>query len=155
MVNLTQRFHVIGHKRDRDDANFPHVFRSQILQRAVQGRLQPFARSYFALITKPVTVRPATAIHYQAHGVLDLPLVGITLCNHCHGNTVGAKDNFGPRRHRETSEGVINLFHQRVKVPFILVEIFYAVHRDLLIKQPPPLVQAAAGRSRGVLRIQR
>jgi len=39
VINFTQRLHVIGDERHRHDANLASVFRGQIVQRAVQGRL--------------------------------------------------------------------------------------------------------------------
>ena len=57
VIDLAERFHVIGNERHRHDANFPHLLSREIVQRAVQRRLQPFAGSDLALVAEPVTIR--------------------------------------------------------------------------------------------------
>src|SRR3984957_3918155 len=39
VIDLTQSFHVIGNKRNGNDADLAHIFLCQIMQRAMQGRL--------------------------------------------------------------------------------------------------------------------
>src|SRR5437879_2645926 len=110
VIDLTQRLHVIGNKRNRPDPHFLRFLGRQILQSPVQGRLQPFARSHFALVAEPVTIGPSAALHQKAHRILNVALVRISLCNHRHGYAVCAENNLSALGDRESSQGILNFF---------------------------------------------
>src|SRR5437870_13068328 len=52
-------------------------------------------------------------------------------------------------------EGLINLFHHRFQINSVRVEVLDAIDSHIILKQSPPLIQTAAGRRAGVLRIKR
>src|SRR4029077_3624170 len=114
------------------------------MQRPVQGGLQPFARSDLALIAEPVMIGPLTTLHKKPHGFLNLPLVGITLCNYGHGHAVRAEDNLGPARHWKSRQRFFNFFDHCVQISGMLEEGAYAIYGNVIAEKSLPFVQAAA-----------
>src|SRR5215469_18631905 len=98
MIDLTQGLNVIGNKSDWHHANLANAFRRNLSKSVMQRRLQPAARTHFALIAEPVVILPLASIHQKLNGFFDLLLVGITLLDHRDGDAMRAEHNLWPVR---------------------------------------------------------
>ena len=100
-------------------------------------------------------MRPSSALHEQFDRFLDLALIRIALFDYGDGNAVRAENDFGRSRVGESRQGLVDFLDQRLQVEFVTIEGLNAMDRDIFPKPPLPLVQAAAGRGAGILRIKR
>src|SRR5271170_6660092 len=114
VIDLAERFHVIGNERHRHDANFSRLLSREVAQRAVQRRLQPFAGSDLALVAEPMMIGPSAAPHQKAHRLLNVPLIGITFRDDRHGDAVRAEDNLSAFGFWKSFERLLDLFDHRV-----------------------------------------
>src|SRR5580700_8359961 len=121
----------------------------------MQRRLQPLAGSYFALVAEAVTVGPSPALHEQFDSLFNLPLIRIALLDYRDWNAMRAENDLRPFRVGESCQCFVYLFDQRPQVKFVTIEGLDAVDCDVVLKQSPPLVQAAARRRAGIVRIKR
>ena len=102
-----------------------------------------------------MAIAPAAAPHQQLNCFFDLVLVGISLCDHRLRHTVRAEYQFRIFRMREAPQHVLDLLNQRIQIKLVPVETPDGVHRQVVVKQAPPLVQTAPGGGAGILRIKR
>src|SRR5215831_12457419 len=88
----------------------------------MQRRLQPLTGPDFALVAEPVLVRPTSLTHHQRNCLFDLTLVGIAAIDHRHWHTMSAEHQLGPFGIRESAEGLVDAFDERIQIKRMTVE---------------------------------
>src|SRR5437764_12885362 len=117
--------------------------------------MQPFAGSYFSLVAEAETITPSPAFHHQFRGLCNLPLVRITTLDYGNRHAVSAENNLGLIRVREAGQRLIYFFNQGIQILSMSIKRLDRVHRPVIVEQPFPFVQAAAGGRTRVLGIER
>src|ERR1700722_3746175 len=121
----------------------------------MKRRLQPLAGANFTLVTKPVLIGPAPALHEEGDGFFDLALIRVALFDHSYGNAVRAENDLRTLRAIEPRQGFVHFLNQCLQIKFVTVEGIDAVDWNIAAKQAAPLVKAAAGGGARILRIKR
>src|SRR5579862_5230774 len=152
-IDLVQRFDVIGYERDRNHDDLFAPFFREPLDGFVHGRPQPFRSPHLALVAQVFPAAPGAALPDRLHSGLDLPLIGIALLDHRHGNAVRAEDVI-----RAVDGHKVDCLHHGIEVKLIQMKFFDGVHPRIPtvdVELAPPFVEAAAGGGLGILRIER
>ena len=82
-------------------------------------------------------------------------LIRVSLSDNRDRNAVGTENQLGLFRVRKAGQSFFNLLDQRFQINIVPIESINGMNRNPPVKMFPPLVQAAARRSRGILRIKR
>src|SRR5580658_4337099 len=124
----------------------------------MHGRLQPFRCADLALVTKMTPPRPVPLTPHQLDGAFNLPLIWIARLDHRYRHAVRTKDHVDVGGTIERGQRVVDGFHKRADVPGVFMKLHDCVYTwipTVRMKPAVPLIQAAAGGSARILRIER
>ncbi len=102
-----------------------------------------------------MAVRPSPALHYQFDRLLNLPLIRIALLDDRYRHAVRAEYDLGLCGFGKPRQRIIDFLDQRVQVKRMTIKSLNRLHRNVITEQAPEFVEAAAGCSAGILRIER
>ena len=161
-IDFVESFNVFGDEGDGDNEDVARAGAGELVERAGEGRLEPFLAADFALITKRVGIGGETpgggALQDESRGGFDLALIGVALLDEAYGEAVGAEDDMDVGGPVEMGEAQGNAVTDGVDVARMIVEILDDVERQRRASRlitAGPFSEAGAGGGDRVLGIER